>query len=182
MSRTNHAALVTVVLVVVMTLASAWAEPRKSTPKERQRIVDLSKQYEKNILAPEAKKLASEVFDWWVEVPDVTLNWCSELLTDEMPQDQDLAGAVRLQGLVAGGVFVLEHPQQASDDRAIWIAGLEGVVRAYQNLLELDQGHRDDFLDKLVEIGSAGKLGEYVDTHSEECREPVSPDRKRQSV
>ena len=182
MSRKNCAALVIVVLVVVMALDAAWAEPRKSTPKERQRIVNLSKQYEKNILAPEAKKLASEVFEWWVEVPDVTLNWCSDLLTDEMPQDHDLAGAVLLQGLVAAGVFVLEHPKQASDDRATWIAGLEGVVRAYQNLLELDRGHRDAFLDKLVEIESAGKLGEYVDTHSDECYEPVSPDRKRQSA
>ena len=174
------AALVAVILA--LTSHTGWAREQKSTPDERQKIVKMSKQYEKNILAPGAKNIASEILEWWIEVPDVTLNWCPSLLTDEMPQGQDLAGAVLLQGLAAAGVFVLEHPQQASDDRASWIAGLEGVVRAYQNLLDLDPGHRDDFLDKLVEIRSSGRLGEYVDAHSEECSEPVSPDKKRETA
>ena len=180
MPRTHRVAVAVVVLVLMCN--AVWAKPKKSTPKERQRIVKLSKQYEENILAPEAGKLANEVMEWWIEVPDLTLSWCPELLTDERPQDQALAEAVLLQGLAAAGVFVIEHPQQESDVRASWIAGLEGVVRAYRNLLELDSGHRDHFLDRLVEIESAGKLDHYVDTHSEACSSEISPDRKRLSA
>ena len=181
MRRTHRAALA--VLILVLLFHAAWAKPsKKSTPKERQRIVKLSKQYEENILAPEAGKLANEVMEWWIEVPDLTLSWCPELLTDERPQDQELAEAILLQGLAAAGVFVIEHPQQESDVRASWIAGLEGVVRAYRNLLELDAGHRDRFLDRLAEMESAGKLDQYVDNHSDACSPEVSPDRKRLSA
>ena len=168
------------IVLLLITLDSAWAR-QNSTPEERQKIVQLSKQYEKNILAPGAKEIASQVLEWWIEVPDVTLNWCPSLLTDEMPQGQELAEAVLLEGLAAAGVFVLENPKRASDDRASWIAGLEGVVRAYQNLLELDEGHRDHFLDKLVKIQSSGRLGEYVDKHSEECSELDSPDKRERA-
>ena len=177
-----HRTAVAVVIFVLMFNAAWAARQHKSTPKERQKIVNMSTQYDANILAPEAGKLASEIMDWWVEVPDLTLNWCPELLTDERPEDGALAEAVLLQGLAAAGVFVIEHPQQEADVRASWIAGLEGVVRAYRNLLELDSAHRDDFLDRLVKIESSGKLGKYVDTHSEGCSSEISPERKRLSA
>jgi hypothetical protein len=181
MQRVHRAAVVAIIFA--LTCGGSWAaRQHKSTPKERQKIVNMSKRYEENILAPEAGKLASDIMDWWVEVPDLTLNWCPELLTDERPEDGALAEAVLLQGLAAAGVFVIEHPQQESDVRASWIAGLEGVVRAYRNLLELDPAHRDDFLDRLVKIESSGKLGKYVDTHSEDCSSEVSPERKRLSA
>lgn len=161
--------LLAAVAVSILAFGAARTAERKSTPEERARIVGLSKQYESDILAPGAKKLATEIVGWWTEVPDLGVNWCASLLTDEGPASKDLAGAVTVQALAAAGVFVIENPERASDVRATWIAGLEGVVRAYQRLLSRDAAQKDAFLDRLSTFQSSGKLGEYVDSHSKNC-------------
>ncbi len=160
--------LVAGILAVVGSRPAGAAE-KESTPEERARIVDLSKKYEYDILAPGAKKLATEIVKWWTDVPDLGVNWCANLLADEGVGNKDLAGAVTVQAIAAAGVFVIENAGRASDAQATWVAGLEGVVRAYRNVISRDETRRDPFLDKLSTLQSAGKLGEYVDAHSKTC-------------
>jgi len=140
-----------------------------SSPEERKRIVELSKAYESDVLAPDAKERATEIVKWWTDAPDLTVNWCASLLSGEKPASKDLAGAMVVEGIASAGVFVIENPVRASDSRATWIAGLEGIVRAYKQVLAKHEGSKDAFLDKLSDLQAAGKLGEYVDAHSAGC-------------
>ena len=160
------------ILVVALALASsqAAAAGKSSTPKERLKIVELSKQYEADILGPKSKDLATVLVKWWTDVPDLSVNWCANLLVDERPSSKELASSVTVQALLAAGVYVMEHADKPMTNRTVWLAGMEGVVRAYQNLLGRDPSLKDPFLDKLSDLQHAGTLGEYVDAHSTSCK------------
>ena len=157
-------------IAVSLAMSSAAAATESSTPKQRAQIVEFSKQYEADILGSKAKDLATVLVKWWTEVPDLNVDWCANLLVDERPASKELAGAVTVQALLAAGVYVIEHSDQAVTKRSIWLAGMEGVVRAHHNLRARDPEMKDPFLDKLSELQQAGTLGEYVDAHSGSCR------------
>jgi hypothetical protein len=145
------------------------AAKKTSTPEQRAKVVELSKQYEADVLGPKSKDLATVLVKWWTDVPDLTVNWCANLLVDERPSEE-YAGAMTVQSLVAAGVYVIEHADQGPTNRDVWLAGMQGVVRAYQNVLARDPAKKDDFLEKLSELQRTGKLGEYVDAHSSTCK------------
>src|SRR5262245_56210654 len=168
--RTKFCLLLIASLSALLTITSVKSnEQAASSPEERARIVQLSKQYESDILGPNAKAIGTEIVEWWTKVPDLSVDWCANLFTDEHPKAKDLAGAVTIEALAAAGVFVIENKEKASDSRAVWIAGLEGVVRAYRQLVARDAERKDRFLEKLSELQAKGKLGQYVDAHSSSC-------------
>ena len=165
-----RAALATFAVVLAASAALA-EEPRKTSPEEREQIVELSKAYLRDVMAPESKSLALNVVEWWSGVSDLRVPWCKELLPDEARLSQDLRFKLNVAVVAASGIFVVQNPERATDARAAYVEGLEGVVRAYQQVLSKDAGARNEFMDRVCALQAAGKLGEYVDTHTAGCRQ-----------
>ena len=161
--RRHHRAIMLGIAAWTAVTVAASATPEASTAEERARIVALSRAFERDVLGPDAGRLATEIQGWWIEVPDLTVTWVRDLLPAEEIGSQVVARALAVQALAAAGVFVIEHPDRASDRRASWVAGLEGVVRAYQRILVKHRELRDPFLDRLADRCAAGTLVEYID-------------------
>lgn len=160
--------LTTALVLVTAVLLPSLAE-KPSTPKQRARAVEIAKQLEAAPLGSKADKLRAEVLEWWIKVPDVNLNWCAPLLQDFEPEDEEYGRAIVLQGTIAAGAFVIEHPDKAGDPRAVSFAGVEGAIRAYKSLIASERARRHPFMDRLVGLAASDRLAEYIEPHLKDC-------------
>lgn len=161
--------LATTVLLLLTAVSLPSLAEKPSTPKQQARAVEIAKQLEAAPLGPRADEIRAEVLEWWISAPDVNLTWCAPLLQDFEPEDEEYESAIMLQGIISAGAFVIEHPDQANDARAVSFAGVQGAIRAYRSLIATDEARRHPFMDHLVELAAADRLGEYVEPHLEDC-------------
>jgi hypothetical protein len=64
---------------------------------------------------------------------------------------------------VSGAAFVIEHPDQANDRVAVNLAGVEGALKVYENVLTTKPKAKSAFLDGLVAKRNNGELRAYVE-------------------
>jgi hypothetical membrane protein len=142
-----------------------------STPGERARFVALVRSLEKDPLAESASATRARLREWMVEVPDIRFTVCADLLGHALVDDYPHSRELDLQVALSGGVLTIEHPGEARDDVAVYTAGVEGALRAYQALVRTRPDGRLAALDELVETHRRGELGNHIARLAKEkCR------------
>jgi len=168
MRKVFHAALITVVLSCV-----AWGQndsPRgPSTPDERKRFVEVTKKLEQDPLDERLRADRSWALKWLEDVPDVTVDMCTILLGDLGRSRYRYARELGAQFGFEMAVFIIEHPNQAGDRNAQYMAGVQGVLRAYKNILKTQPMAVSAQMEALLNIADKGKLEEYVRERAKEC-------------
>ncbi|HEY0099496.1 MAG TPA: hypothetical protein VGB76_11155 [Pyrinomonadaceae bacterium] len=66
--------------------------------------------------------------------------------------------------------FIIEHPEQAKDDRQVYLAGVEGVLRAYTAVKGAKPKVKIEPLEELLTKQPAGQLGEHVKSAMSKCK------------
>lgn len=66
------------------------------------------------------------------------------------------------QTLASAAAFLISHPDQAKDQVAVYTAGVEGALRAYESILKMKPKAKWPFLDELIEKRGKSELTEYV--------------------
>jgi len=133
-----------------------------STPDERAKFVERVRGLEANPLAEGARETRQSLFQWLTEVPDIEAKVCADLLSKARDDKYPYAGEVTLHELLAAGSFAIEHPDSAKDDVAMYMAGVEGALRAYEAILKLKPDSKWPPLDDLVALRDHGELAAYV--------------------
>jgi hypothetical protein len=75
---------------------------------------------------------------------------------------EEIQKSIRFHFLLSAAQFRLTHKEQSTNREAIDIAGLEGVARAYENLIQKDSGFRTKNLDGLLTVRNEGRLPDLV--------------------
>jgi hypothetical membrane protein len=95
------------------------------------------------------------------EVPDLHFIVCDVLLDDAL-EGYPFASEIEDQVAVSGAAFALEHQGKARHDAAVYTAGVEGALRAYEAVLRLHPDARAASLDDLAAKRDRGELGACV--------------------
>jgi hypothetical protein len=162
MEKNLKTALCLAILLAVGAAAQPQAQRGPSTPEERQRFVTLAHKMEE---APLDKSLQPErewALKWLVEVPDITVNVCTAPLGDFMKKKYKYSPEIVVQLTFSGGAFIIEHPDQAKDASAQYLAGVEGALKAYESILKTKPDAKSNVLDSLLDKQRNGTLAEYV--------------------
>jgi hypothetical protein len=64
--------------------------------------------------------------------------------------------------MFSSAAFIIEHPDQANDRKAVSQAGLEGSLKTYESILKTRPNAKWPFLDGLIQKREKGELGAYV--------------------
>jgi hypothetical protein len=106
------------------------------------------------------------------DVPDLTFAVCDALLDDSL-DGYGFVREVKDQVALSGAAFALEHQGDARDDAAVYTAGVEGALRAYEALLRSHRDARAALLDDLAARRDRGALRDHVtELASERCPKP----------
>ncbi len=154
------------VLLLSLALVAAPAEAKAadrgpSTPEERKQALEYIHDWQADPLSPNAKEQFGWVLKWFADVPDLTVHVC--MILDKLPKGDKKDGATIFGGGFMGQAsFVLENPDKRDDRLAELIAGVDGALHVYEQLLKTHPQDREAYLDDLIQRRDAGTLTEFV--------------------
>ena len=173
MSCSSSSRLLTVLLGIVLMLAAIPALSRgPSTPEERQKALSMIRSLEENPLQENYKDMRAWLMQWLTDIPDIEVKVCSgplQPLLDEKVENP-FGPDIFFQTLLSSAAFIIEHPDKAQDQVAIYQAGLEGVLKVYQFYLTKDANTRRKYIDELLAKQSDGKLEEVAIKAVKKCK------------
>jgi hypothetical protein len=141
-----------------------------STAEERRKAVELTRMLETDPFHRDAKEARRWLTRWLIEVPDITVTVCTAFLEPLLKSKENYSTEIVTQMMFSSAAFIIEHPEKAGDERAVYLAGLEGSLRAYEAILKSKPRARWPFLDGLIEKRNEGGLGDYVGQTMVKCR------------
>ena len=133
-----------------------------STPEERAKVVALTRSLEQDPFAENAPTTRQWLREWIAEVPDIRFKVCNDLLGHALGDNYPYAQEIKLQVLFSGAALTLEHQDNARDDIAIYTAGVEGALRAYEVMVRSKPDAKLAFLDGLVLKRDHGELVDHI--------------------
>ena len=166
--------LAPVALLILMMLgqSSIYAQQQRgpSTAQERQAAVAMATSLENDPLGKKAKDYRKELFMWLVQVPDIEVIICTEMLGDPKKLKGDYSSELSTQQMFSQAKFIIEHPEQAKDQQQVYLAGIEGVLRAYNAIKGAKPKVKSEALEDLLAKQQAGQLGEHVKNSMGKCK------------
>lgn len=144
-----------------------------STSEERAKAVQIAHALETDPLQPGNKDMRTWLTVWLIQVPDISIKVCGEELGPifhESNREKNFVSEIFGQSMFSSASFVIEHPDQAKDELAIYTAGLEGSLKAYQSIVKTHPDASWPFLEELVVKQQKGELTKYVEKATSKCR------------
>lgn len=153
--------IVCTLLAIGLAAQISFAQEKKtSTTEEKATFVKGTRLLEQDPFNKNAKKIRSALLFWLIEAPDVSVSLCSDFLNvgDKYKYAPEMTG----QFTYGMGAFIIENPDKANDEKAVYQGGLESVSRLYESMLKEQPKAKNEFLDGLVEKRNTGGVGKFV--------------------
>ena len=162
--RKKSLTLVVAVLMLAFSACMAAAQQKRgpSTPEERRRAVEIATLLENDPLNKDAKKMSQALLYFLIEAPDIHVPICTDVLGDYSKIKGDYAPTITAQLTFSTAKFIIEHPEQESDKNQVYLAGVEGFLRAYQNIKKAKPKVEIKPLEALLVKQQAGQLADFV--------------------
>jgi hypothetical protein len=133
-----------------------------STAEERAKVIALTHKLETDPLNPRAEEWRVWLAKWIDEVPDVIVPVCPGLLPQLLRSSRNYSHELAMQVVYSSTAFIVEHPERQVDQQAVFQAGVDGALKAYQSILKARPRARWYFLDSLIQMRDKGELKEYL--------------------
>jgi hypothetical protein len=152
--------LATLFFIALFAQSSIGQEKKVSTPEEKATFVKGTRLLEQQPFRKDAKELNQALLFWLVQAPDVSVTLCSDFINTKKYK---YSPEVTTQFTYGMGAFIIENPEKAKDEKAVYKAGIESVTRMYEAILVEKPKAVNDLLDKLLEKRKKDELGQYVE-------------------
>jgi hypothetical protein len=162
--------LLVVTFLTLVAAASGQQQQRgPSTPEERKRAVEIATLLENDPFNKDEKKLSQELLLFLIQVPDINVHICTNVLGDYKKIKGDYAPTITSQLTFSQAKFVIEHPDQANDAYQEYLAGVEGVLITYKNMKTAKPKIKIEPLEDLLAKQTARQLAEFVKSAMAGC-------------
>ena len=155
--------------VLLFLPGAAGAERGPSTPKERSKALRLIRQLEEDPLGEEAREARRWLALWLLDVPDLQVRYCAEIVGGNRSARQRVRPDLLAQIPWSGAAFLIENPGKRDARAEIYTAGLLGALRAYEAILQARPDEHSPLLDQLLAKREAGELAAHVAETSQAC-------------
>jgi hypothetical protein len=142
------------------TSAVSAADRGPSTPEERQQALDYIHHFQADPLNVNLKPEIEWVTLWAIQVPDVHVSIC--LLVDLPKGDKKHGQTLFTAMMLSQTAFAIQHRDDPPDVHAEYLAGVDGLLGAYEKVLAANAKDRQPALDDLLQRRQAGTLADYV--------------------
>ncbi|HXE76061.1 MAG TPA: hypothetical protein VNN18_10555 [Candidatus Xenobia bacterium] len=164
------ATLATVLAIAIASPAASAEKRGPSTPEEREHAVKLTRGLEQYPFHEGAKEAREWLLSWLIEIPDITVEFCGDLIGPVFKADKNYSSELFVQTIFSSAAFIIENPAQAKNREAVYQAGLEGALRMYESILKAEPQARHKFLDELIEKRDKGQLSEHIKKVMKKCK------------
>lgn len=114
--------------------------PGLSTPDERAKVVALTRSLERDPLVENAPATRQWLREWIVEVPEIKVYACDDLLGHGLGDNYPYSRELNLQAMFSAAAFAIEHQDKARDEIAQYHAGIQGGFEDVRGVGEVEAG------------------------------------------
>ncbi|HYQ84000.1 MAG TPA: hypothetical protein VEP28_08345 [Rubrobacter sp.] len=165
-------------------LGELWAARGPSTPKERARALRLVRELETDPFGDKSTDSRRWLALWLLDVTDLRVRYCAEVLGGTAAEQRKVRPELLAQIPWSGAAYLIENPGKAGGVRGeavqgqmvqekskaeVYLAGVEGALRAYEAMIGSRPDLRAPLLDDLLAKRDAGELAAYVAETSNAC-------------
>jgi hypothetical protein len=132
-----------------------------STTEERAYAIRLTHRLETDPLSLDSSAARAWLDQWWTDIPDLTVRPCN-LIDPPNHEPSPYGEQLYKQITYSQGVSILQSPAKVIDWNAVFLAGMQGALRAYESIVRQMPSARSLFLDDLLAQRESGQLPETV--------------------
>jgi hypothetical membrane protein len=171
--KLSREVVVSGLLLMCATQAQCTLGRGLSTPDERARVVALTRLLERDPLVQNAPVTRQWLREWIMDVPDIRVFACDDLLGHGLGDNYPYSREVNLQAMFSAAAFAIEHQDEARDRIAQYQAGVQGSLSVYEVLAKSRPDAQSAFLDDLLAKRDRGELADHVaKLANEKCKRP----------
>jgi len=161
-----------VLLSALYFASAAFAQTQRgpSTPEERARALQVARELRTDPASPSTRSDREWFVKWLIEVPDISIPLCSEMLGGTLDPKDPKRGALVAAMMAGETSFVIENPAKTKDKDAIYIAGAEAMLDAYKAMRAKDSTFVAGQLDEFEKARSEGRLEDAVRSKAKKCK------------
>jgi hypothetical protein len=112
-----------------------------------------------------------KLFAFIAGAPDVNVKLCTSVLGESKRLKGDYEGElVSFQLMFGQAKFIIENPDQAKDDAAVYLGGVESVLRTWEAIKAAKPKAKFPLMDELLQQRQAGTLAEHVKAGMSGCK------------
>jgi hypothetical protein len=158
------------ILVALGGLTGAALAQEPTTADKKAEMIRLVDSLESHPYGGDADGSRKAVMEWLTDAPDVTVTVCSALLGDaEKLEGEKNDPGLLLQLMFAEARFILQHPEQAQDEKAVHTAGVKGALAFYDSMKKERPDVKIAMIEKIAKAKADGKLDGFVSSAMEKC-------------
>jgi hypothetical protein len=164
--------LLFIAVAFLCTVHSAQAQENgPSTPEQLKQAVEMTTFLETSPLAKEAKDYRAKLFAFIAAAPDITVKLCTKVLGEQKQLKGDYESElVTFQLMFSQAKFLIENPDKAQDDAAVYLAAVEGVLKTWEAIKTAKPKAKFPLLDELLQKRQAGTLADHVKSGMSGCK------------
>jgi hypothetical protein len=164
--------LLFIAVTILCSVHPAWAQQgTPSTPEQRKQAVEMITFLETSPLAKEAKDYRIKLFTFIAQAPDFTVKLCTNVLGESKRLKGDYDDElVTFQLMFSQAKFLIENPDKAQDDAAVYLASVEGVLKTWEAIKTAKPKAKFPLMDELLQKRQAGTLAEHVNAAMVGCK------------
>jgi hypothetical protein len=155
-------------MAVAATQVAGAAENTSAETKAR--MIQLINKLETEPFTKDGKEIRGEVLTWLTEAPDVSVRVCANMFGNIKKIKSEEGGTLVVQLMFSEAKFILEHPEKAADQRAVNVAGVEGVLRTYAAMQAVNPKLSIREFDQLAQLQASGQLAAEVESRLATCQ------------
>ncbi len=135
----------------------------QNSPGDKETLIKASQILEAQPIQDRAKDFRSWAMRYVIETDDVSVTICSQILSAVMDKKNKSSSELLAQYTIAMAAFKLSNPDKAKDDNLAQLAGMESMLRAYENILKEKPKNKFQALDDLLAKRDKGELKKFVE-------------------
>jgi hypothetical protein len=145
----------------------------RMSPEQLASVAAAIRRLEANPLAADGMEARRNLLTWLSDSPDVTVKVCGDVVPTT---GQETVRSVFFQFVVSSAAFIIEHPDQANDELAVNLAGVQGALHTYQLLkARLGKEAKNGALEELLRKQEQGQLEAHVRAGVARCNAGTAP-------
>ena len=156
--------LLLVALACSLQNASAQNDRGPSTAEERARALSTIDDLEANPLGPAAKEERAWLIKFLIQVPDLHVGICADLLGDLPKGSKKDTDLLVLQPTFSSARYAIQHGGGNASSLDQYQAGMLGTLTTYENMVKVKPADKQPAMDELLKKRDDGSLAAYVDT------------------
>jgi len=153
----------TIIFALVLIGLTDQANFAQNKPSDKETLIKAAQILEAQPFQEKAKEFRTWAMRYIIETDDVSITVCSQMFSSIMDKKNKNADELLAQYSMGMAAFKLANPDKVKDENSAQLAGMESMIRAYENMIKEKPKTKFQALDDLVTKRDKGELKKFVD-------------------